>query len=145
MGYAHLRHIGKEIVVGKKTTLRVKYNERGNGKQGGMAINFKRHMGDCSDIILHFNPRYPAYQIVLNSFVNQNWQKEVLVGADPTVFSKEFALSLDVIDETTVLIKVQGELLTTYICPDDITKTEFIEFSPEYRIIEENNGHTCSY
>ncbi|XP_061169471.1 uncharacterized protein LOC133178792 [Saccostrea echinata] len=140
MGYISLKHIGNQIDVGQNITFRVKYNKKGNDKPGGMAINFRQRMGEGNDIILHFNPiaRHPSYQIVLNSFVNGIWQKEVSTGANPAVFSDEFTLSLDIKDTRTVLVRVQGGILTTYTCPVDITDTEFIGFSPDYRITEEN-------
>ncbi|XP_062595432.1 uncharacterized protein LOC134256779 [Saccostrea cucullata] len=139
MGYIRLKHIGNEIEVGQKITFRVKYNKKGNEKPGGMAVNFRQEMGEGKDIILHFNPRFPSYQIVLNSFVDGSWQKEFFIGANPAVFSDEFTLSLDIKDTRTVLVRVQGGILTTYTCPLDITNTEFIEFSPEYSISEEYN------
>ncbi|XP_062567341.1 uncharacterized protein LOC134229611 [Saccostrea cucullata] len=137
MGYISLKHIGHQIEIGHNITFRVKYNKKGNYKPGGMAINFRQQMGERNDIILHFNPRYPSFEIVLNSFVNGRWQKGVSTGANSSVFSDEFTLSLDIKDSRTVLVRVQGGILTTYTCPLDITNTEFIEFSPEYRITEE--------
>ncbi|XP_062598208.1 uncharacterized protein LOC134259623 [Saccostrea cucullata] len=139
MGYVSIGHIGYQVMVGQRIAFRVKYNGRGKEKPGGMAINFRQQMGEENDIILHFNPRHPSYTIVLNSFVNQNWEEEVITDAEEAVFSEEFTLSLDIIDERNVLVRVNGGILTTYTCPIDITSTDFIEFSPEYRIIEENN------
>ncbi|XP_062611747.1 uncharacterized protein LOC134273570 [Saccostrea cucullata] len=146
MGYVSLDHIGYQITAGQRIAFRVRYNRRGNGKPGGMAINFRQQMGAGNDIILHFNPRHPAYSIVLNSFVNQNWQQEVITDAEEAVFSEEFTLSLDIIDERNVLVRVNGGILTTYTCPIDICNTNFIEFSPEYRLIEETieNSQICS-
>ncbi|XP_062604578.1 uncharacterized protein LOC134266344 [Saccostrea cucullata] len=139
MGFFKLKQTGNQVQIGQRIGFRVNYNRRGNGKEGGMAINFRRDMKEGSDIILHFNPRHPSYQIILNSFLDGRWQREVITDANEAVFSDEFTFSLDIVDEKTILVRVGGGILTTYTCSVPITEAEYLEFSPEYRITEEHH------
>lgn len=118
----------------------------------GVAINFLEkppqvppQEGD--EIIFHFNPRpKPPSRIILNTFRKGQWGTEVILEGNSVrtqIFKKMFVLSLKVLSHdgggSEFLVFLNGSLLTTYRCRLDITKTEYIGFSPALRVVAHKN------
>lgn len=113
----------------------------------GVAVNFfatnPRQTNENRDILFHFNPR-PSNTLVLNTFVQNGWEEEVILRDDEfdtNLFENPFKLTIKMTHAEDTPLKmtafgvfVNDAFLTTYLCPADMTTASFIGFSPNLRI-----------
>lgn len=107
----------------------------------GVSINFYAtcpNPPDANrDILFHFYPRPPS-KLILNTFMDSAWQKEVVLVDDEfrgMLFERPFTLTIEVADRgTEFMVSVNKKFLTWYLCPADIKNTRYLGYSPALRI-----------
>lgn len=111
----------------------------------GVAINFlKNHPTQSTnptEILFHINAR-PSNTVILNTFTEDVWQKEVVLKDDAfkeILFQRPFELSIRLLessyeDGSEFEIFINGKFLTAFSSRTVLTEAKYLCFSPGLRI-----------